>query len=71
MRLIQTHGVHSPKSIKKLRLGFKKCNLCKDEFQVKTVFDRFCPTCKEENELLKFSSCLPEVDDSILTQTPA
>lgn len=43
----------------------RPCNLCAERFTPRTVFDRFCPTCKNENELLKFSDWLPEVDQSV------
>ncbi len=71
MRLLRMHGVRSPRSIRKRKLDPRRCNICKDEFKPRTVFDRFCHTCKEESELLKFSSCFPEVDETILERVPA
>lgn len=47
------------------RKQFRRCNLCADEFQPRTVFDRYCRNCKDENELLKFSEWLPELDAAL------
>lgn len=51
----------------KLRL----CNICNNGFKAKTPFDRFCHSCKEQSEILKFSSCLPEIDESIFERISA
>jgi hypothetical protein len=50
---------------------WRKCNLCADEFHPRTVFDRYCHTCKEENELFKFSEWLPELDSAITERVSA
>ena len=47
------------------------CNLCSQSFQMRSLFDRYCPNCKHESELLKFSEWLPEVDPEIQEQIPA
>jgi len=49
----------------------RRCNLCAEEFHPRTVFDRYCVTCKNENELLKFSEWLPELDAAITERLSA
>jgi hypothetical protein len=49
----------------------RRCNLCADEFEPRTVFDRYCQACKEESELLKFSEWLPELDAAITERISA
>ncbi|MGE4232644.1 MAG: hypothetical protein AB7F43_04870 [Bacteriovoracia bacterium] len=66
MKLVRTIGAHAPKLVGKPKLAPKNCNICNDSFKPRTVFDRFCSTCKEESELLKFSCCFPELDETIL-----
>lgn len=43
----------------------RNCNICSIQFHPKTPFDRYCPTCKEHSELLKFSEWLPELDTDV------
>jgi hypothetical protein len=43
----------------------RKCNLCAEDFLTGSVFDRYCPTCKQESELLKFSEWLPVIDGEL------
>jgi hypothetical protein len=59
------------KNRKRVRLHRRKCNLCAGEFHLRTIFDRFCPLCKERNELLKFGECFPEWEDVIAEKVPA
>lgn len=47
------------------RRAQRRCNLCSGGFHPGTVFDRYCPTCREQNELLKFSEWLPDLDAAI------
>jgi hypothetical protein len=42
----------------------RRCNLCEKKFTQRTVFDRYCYTCKVESDLLKFSDWLPEVGET-------
>lgn len=53
------------------KIRWRSCNICADEFQSRTPFDRFCPTCKEECELLRFSDWLPELDAAITERVSA
>jgi uncharacterized OB-fold protein len=46
------------------KTALQKCNLCPEQFHPRTPFDRYCPECKENNELLKFSEWFPELDES-------
>lgn len=54
-----------------MRKRSRRCNLCADEFHPRTVFDRYCHTCKKESELLKFSEWLPELDTAITERVSA
>ena len=54
-----------------LRKQPRPCNLCMRTFDPHTVFDRFCPNCREQNELLKFSDWLPELPEYIQQKIPA
>jgi hypothetical protein len=62
-------GQQGRKSIKNYKL--KKCNICANEFHPRTVFDRFCRSCKEESQLLKFSEWLPELDEGLTERISA
>ena len=42
--------------------GQRSCNLCSGRFSPKSAFERYCSTCREKNELLKFSECLPDLE---------
>ena len=46
-------------------MKLRRCNLCAKKFTQRTGFDRYCHTCKAENDLLKFSDWLPEVDEAV------
>ena len=54
-----------------MKSRWRRCNLCTYEFHPRTVFDRYCPTCKEKSELLRFSDCLPELDAAIVERISA
>ena len=49
----------------------KRRNLCGQDFHPRTTFDRFCPNCKDENELFRFSEWLPELDQAIAERISA
>lgn len=51
--------------------GSRKCNLCNGTFTPKSPFERFCPLCKETNELLRFVHWLPEAGDAVQARLPA
>lgn len=53
------------KQVWKERLRPRCCNLCSQVFVPRTVFDRFCVTCKEGSELIKFSEWLPESEAAV------
>ncbi|HAR41795.1 MAG TPA: hypothetical protein DCS07_04075 [Bdellovibrionales bacterium] len=44
----------------------RRCNLCAEEFPVRSVFDRYCQKCREQNELFKFSDWLPELNEQLV-----
>lgn len=48
-----------------------RCNLCAEKFRPKSVHDRYCPTCKEEDQLLRFSEYFPELDASLVEKVSA
>lgn len=47
------------------------CNLCTEAFTPRTVFDRYCPRCKDGSEVFKFSEWLPELNEVIQENIPA
>lgn len=47
------------------------CNLCLEKFRPKTIHDRYCPACKEENQLLRFADDMPELDISLVEKVSA
>lgn len=49
----------------------RRCNLCGSDFHPRTVFDRFCNTCKEQSELLRFSEWLPDVNEMLMERLSA
>ncbi|MGZ3652740.1 MAG: hypothetical protein ACXVB9_14115 [Bdellovibrionota bacterium] len=51
--------------------GSRKCNLCNEAFRARTPFARFCSTCRETNELLRFGNWLPEAGAYVPTKIPA
>ncbi len=67
MKKTKIQNVQKPRD----RVHSRSCNLCLEEFAPHTVFDRYCATCKEENELLKFSEWLPEIDRAITERLSA
>ncbi len=67
MRMRHIRTMPMPKNVETRRHRTRKCNLCTEDFQCRTPFDRFCPICKKENELFKFGNCFPEIED-IITQ---
>lgn len=71
MELIGKDGTETRKVNRKSKLAYRFCNICKDEFKPKTIFDRYCLTCRKESELLKFISSFPEADETILEKVPA
>jgi hypothetical protein len=46
----------------KTTLSSRTCNLCSHQFEPRTVFDRFCCSCKHGDELLRFAEWLPELN---------
>ena len=50
-------------AVASVNLSHRHCNLCSRKFTVRTVFDRFCPTCKKDSELLRFYDWLPRPDE--------
>lgn len=38
------------------------CNLCKGAYRPKNKFTRFCPTCRQTNELYRLAEWLPAVN---------
>lgn len=72
---LKTEGVGpttpSSRSRRQTMQRLRRCNLCADEFHPRTVFDRYCLTCKQESELLKFSEWLPELDAAITERLSA
>jgi hypothetical protein len=58
-------------SIRFNRHRLRRCNLCSYAFSTRTVFDRYCPSCKNRSELLKFSDWLPELDPSFESKVSA
>jgi hypothetical protein len=47
------------------RTGKRLCNICAEAFKPRTVFDRYCPNCKNGSEMLKFYEWLPEMSPAI------
>ncbi len=44
------------------QIGQKRpCNLCKNEFVMRSPFDRFCSTCKAEKDIFRFAEWLPNL----------
>ncbi len=39
----------------------RQCNLCRHEFAMRTVFDRFCGTCKAEKDIFRFAEWMPNL----------
>lgn len=72
MKGTKIQDVHVPKlKLRDQRMRPRLCNLCTNEFKLRTVFDRYCVSCKEENELLRFSEWLPEIDAEITERLSA
>ena len=51
----------------KHQLKERCCNLCDIAFHPRTVFDRYCVQCREQEELLKFSDWLPQIENPLTT----
>lgn len=71
---LKTEGVGTASPLRTRRQThrrLRRCNLCADEFHPRTVFDRYCTTCKQKSELLKFSEWLPELDAAITERLSA
>lgn len=49
----------------------RSCNLCSEEFSPRTVFDRYCLTCKKESDLFRFGEWLPELDAALTERLSA
>lgn len=47
------------------------CSLCGQNFRPHTVFERYCGHCKKDEELLKFSDWLPEIDEALTARLSA
>jgi len=60
-----------PHKRSKKRANHLCCNLCGKSFHARNAFQRYCLQCKREEELLKFSDWLPELDQTLNTQIPA
>ena len=44
----------------KERLTHRDCNLCERNFKMLTPFQRFCESCKKENELYQSAEWFPQ-----------
>jgi hypothetical protein len=49
----------------------RRCNICNQKFHPRTVFDRYCSTCKEESDIYRFGEWLPELDEAITEKISA
>jgi len=49
----------------------RRCNICNQKFHSRTVFDRYCATCKQESEIYRFGEWLPELDEALTEQLSA
>lgn len=47
------------------------CNICGQSFKPQSAFERYCHHCKEEEEILKYSDWLPEVDGVLTARISA
>ncbi len=52
------------------RERMRPCNLCGEDFLPKSVFSRFCITCKKEEEILKYAEWLPDLTDGHVHHAP-
>jgi len=52
-------------------LILRRCNLCSNKFRQHTVFDRFCESCRQNNERFKFSEWLPNLDADLAEKVAA
>lgn len=68
---LKTKGISAFKKAHGKQGKVRCCNLCNTQFITRTVFDRYCQTCKEQNELFKFSEWLPDLQDEIAEKIPA
>lgn len=51
-------------SAAKKRCRVQRCNLCFQPFISLSLFERFCLTCKKENELYRYYETLPQISDT-------
>jgi hypothetical protein len=52
-------------------LKIRRCNLCSHDFSPRTIFDRYCTSCKTQSEVLRYSEWLPEFDGGVGERLPA
>ena len=60
------HFDRVPKGAKKPACTVRQCNLCNEKFLALSRFERFCATCKKENELYQYHETLPTVSEELL-----
>lgn len=62
VRKINSFSNNNPILIEqKNKFFLRQCNICNEKFQA-NFYERFCPSCRHENEELKFSDWLPDLD---------
>lgn len=49
----------------------RPCNICGTIYRPHTAFDRYCSHCKQNEELLRFSDWLPEIDAALTARVSA
>ncbi len=59
------HFSHAPKKEKRVACELRRCNLCNQKFLALSKFERFCLTCKKENELYHYHETLPSLGEDI------
>ncbi len=60
------HFYRVPKRAKKPACTIRQCNLCHEKFIAVSKFERFCATCKKENELYQYHETLPTLSEGLL-----
>lgn len=45
------------------RCLIKRCNLCEHRFLARSRFDRFCLSCKEQDDLYHFHETMPSLSE--------
>ena len=43
----------------------RRCNLCSEHFRPRSCFERFCRSCRERDEQLRYSGWMGELSDQI------